>query len=121
MTAQRPLARNDVVLVTFPFTDLSREMLRPALIVGRVTGNDVVLAFITSRTGKADGRPVDRSEHLVTPTDPEFVATGLRAASVIRLNKLATLNQSLIRRRIGRIGAQTERAVASCLRHVFEL
>ena len=118
---QPPLSRNDVVLVRFPFTDLSAETVRPALIVGRVTGNDVVVAFVTSRIGGNGRQGRQREEHLMDPMDPEFLMTGFRAPSAIRLNKLATLDRALIRRRIGRIGAGTERAVASCLRYVFAL
>ena len=55
------------------------------------------------------------------PMDPEFLMTGFRGPSAIRLNKLATLDRALGRRRIGGIGARTERAVASCLRYVLEL
>lgn len=118
---QRPLSRNDVVLVRFPFTDLSAETVRPALLVGRVTGNDVVVAFITSQMDGNGRRWRQREEHLMGPTDPEFLMAGFRTPSAIRLNKLATLDRALVRRRIGRIGARTERAVASSLRYVFEL
>jgi mRNA interferase MazF len=62
------LARGDVVLVLFPFTDLSGQKRRPALVVGRVSGDDLIVAFVTSRiltTGS-------RAEHLLQPADPEF-------------------------------------------------
>jgi len=111
------LRRDDVVLVSFPFSDLSGEKLRPALIVGRPLGDDVILAFITSRTAAA----VAAAEHAFTPHDPEFTITGLRTASRVRLNKVATLHRSLIRRRLGHIGPRTKRAVDRALRYVFQL
>jgi len=106
-----------VVLVSFPFTDLSGQKLRPALIVGRPLGDDIVLSFVTSRSdiGAAG------AEHLLEPSDPEFVSTGLKIASRVRLQRLATLHRSLIRRRLGRIGPRTRRAVNRALRYVLEL
>jgi len=58
LSARPALARGDVVLVRFPFTDLSGLKLRPALIVGRVSGDDVVLAFVTSQTAPNQHGPM---------------------------------------------------------------
>jgi len=117
LSLSRPLTRGDLVLIQFPFTDLSAQKLRPALIVGRVTGDDVIVAFISSRMFSAD----PSAEHALGPTDAEFRTTGLKSASLIRLNKLATLHRGLVRRRIGRIGPATQRTVARALRYVFEI
>jgi mRNA interferase MazF len=117
MNSPRPVARGDVVLVRFPFTDLSAHKLRPALVVGRPLDADLILAFITSQL-RVEHRP---AEHLLDPNDPEFKTTGLKAASRIRLDKLATLRRSLIQRRLGNIGPATESAVSMALRFVFEL
>ena len=111
------LRRGDVVLVTFPFTDLSGQKLRPAIIVGRPSGDDFLFAFISSRAGSID----PSAEHRLALSDPEFAATRLKAASLIRLNKIATLHRRLVRRRIGRIGPRAEQTVAGALRYVFSL
>jgi len=111
------LGRDDVVLVSFPFTDLSGQKLRPALIVGRPLGDDVVLAFITSRSSEA----VPKAEYGIAPGDAEFAATGLKIASRVRLSKLATLHRALVRRRLGRIGPRSRRAVDGALRYVLDL
>lgn len=117
MSAKPALARGDLVLVTFPFTDLSAQKLRPALIVGRVSGDDLILAFITSQVAIVD----QAAEYLFAPTAPEFAVTGLKGPSLVRLNKLVTLHRSLVRRRLGRIGPQTALAIAHRLRYVLEL
>ncbi|MEK7864025.1 MAG: type II toxin-antitoxin system PemK/MazF family toxin [Chloroflexota bacterium] len=106
-----------MVLVSFPFSDLSGQKLRPALIVGRPLGDDVILAFITSRTDVA----VAAAEHALTPHDLEFTLTGLRTASRVRLNKVVTLHRALIRRRLGHIGPRTKGSVDQALRYVFQL
>jgi mRNA interferase MazF len=111
------LSRGDVVLITFPFTDLSSQKLRPAVIVGRVSGPDIIVAFITSQVGG----PRSPAECPLDPADPEFARTGLRVVSRVRLDKLATLHRSLVQRRVGQIGARTEHAVAAGLQYVFAL
>lgn len=109
------LARGDVVLVHFPFTDLSGQKLRPALVIAYPRGEDVILAFVTSKPGNQD----PQAEHRLDPADPEFRATGLKISSAIRLDKLATLHRSLVQRRLGYLGPQSERAVVRGLRYVF--
>ncbi len=115
MSGRRPLGRGDVVLVRFPFTDLAGQKLRPALVVGRPADEDLVLAFMTSRVELTE----PHAEHLLAVGDPEFRLTGLRTASLIRLNQIATLHRSLIHRRLGTIGPETDQFVRSCLRYVF--
>jgi mRNA interferase MazF len=112
-----PLARGDVVLVSFPFTDLSARKVRPALIVGRPSGDDLILAFIGSRSAGTN----PRAECLLEPTDPEFVQTGLKGSSSVHLDKLATLHRYLVHRRMGRIGPRAGDSVARALRYVFEI
>lgn len=117
MTSSRPLARGDVVLIAFPFTDRSGDKVRPAVVVARIMGEDLGLAFITSRIDNAD----PHVEVVLLPGGPEFLQTGLKAPSAVRLNKIATLHRSLALRRIGVIGAETMEIVGGALRYVFEL
>jgi mRNA interferase MazF len=117
MTLGRRLSRGDVVLVDYPFTDLLSNKIRPALVAGRVSGDDLILAFITGQISTQ----YPESDCLLEPADPEFAGTGLKTASVIRLSKLATLHRRLVRRRLGRVGPQTEQRIAAALRRVFEL
>ena len=113
----RPLARNDVVLVNFPFTDSAGDKMRPALIVGRDTQRDVTVAFITSRTTEFSSS----NECVLHQSDPEFRDTGLRTASLVRLDKLATLHRSIVRRRLGRIGQRTQDSIDKALRYCLQL
>lgn len=105
------------MLVSFPFTDLRGARLRPALVIGRPMRGDVILAFVTSR----DIEPGGPSDCALATADSEFAMTGLKVASHIRLDKIATLHRALVRRRLGRIGPRTRGAVDVALRFVLDL
>lgn len=110
------LTRGDLVLAIFPCTDLTGQKLRPSLVLSSFS-SDIIIAFITSRDAGSD----PRAEYVLDPSDPEFGAGGLKLPSIIRLNKLATVERRLVQRRLGRIGPQTRVGVATALRHVFLL
>jgi mRNA-degrading endonuclease toxin of MazEF toxin-antitoxin module len=99
--AMRPVARGDIVLVAFPFTDLSQTKRRPAVVLWAApTQTDFTLAFISSQQiGQ-----IAVGETAVLPTHPEFSLTGLAVPSKIRATKLVTLSRVLVTRWLGRIG-----------------
>ena len=84
-----------VILVPFPFSDLSSSKLRPALLVAESGRGDWVCAQITSQPF-ADPRAV-------TLSDADFQAGSLNRISFVRPGKLFTANQSLFRRSVGNI------------------
>jgi mRNA interferase MazF len=85
-----------IVFISFPFTDLSATKLRPALVVSRDNERrvDVVLAFITSKSRTA-------AYPDLFPIEPS-AANGLKVKSVVRFDKLVTLDKGLI---VGALGA----------------
>ena len=112
------LARGDVVLTRFPFTDLTGASLRPAVVVshGQI-GQGIVLMAISSVV-RGTLAPTD---YTVETTHPEFARTGLRVTSVIRVHKLAAVERSVIVRRLGHLGPQLQAAVDRLLRMVLGL
>jgi mRNA interferase MazF len=99
------LQRGDVVLVPFPFTDLSNQKVRPSLIVSpNPQQDDLVVAFISSVVSDR----LQATEWLLTNDHPEFSATGLKRASVFKTGKLVTLHRSLILRRLGHLGPTSQ-------------
>ena len=100
--SERPLTRGDLILVAFPFTDLSTSKLRPAVVLSLDAAHvDVTLAFVSSQRIGHGGV----GEVALLPTHPEFALTGLAAPSTIRAGKIVTLARSMIRRWLGRLGA----------------
>jgi len=83
----RPLARGDIVLLPFPFTDLSGQKVRPALIISPdPTGEDLWVAFISSIMPPYQ----NLTDHVLDVADAAFAPTGLKGSSVFRMSKLAS-------------------------------
>ena len=53
-------------------------------------------------------------EFAIKDSDPEFPDTGLRISSKVRVTRIATLNHSLVVRRLGRLGTQYMEMLNSC-------
>jgi len=68
--AAKSIQRGDVVLVPFPFTDLTATKVRPAVIVSSdPQGDDVTLAFISSAVSKVSPGATDL---VMGPDAPDF-------------------------------------------------
>jgi mRNA interferase MazF len=77
----RPLARDNIVLVYFPFTDLTSTRRRPAMVLWADPGQgDFILAFISSQNLFSPAP----DETVLLPTHPEFILSGLSVLSKIR-------------------------------------
>lgn len=80
--------KGDVVVVPFPFSDLSQSKRRPALVVQHFGGEDLLLAQITSKAA--------RDEFAVSLRENNFKEGSLNKPSNIRANKLFTCSRNLI-------------------------
>lgn len=105
--------KGKVVLVPFPFDDLSSTKVRPAVCLTNPVGqyNHIILAFITSKV------PTKflETDILLDTNHPNFTASGLRKSSVIKLNVITTVRASLIRREIGKLSSNTQTEIAEKL------
>ena len=108
-----------VVLVPFPFDDLSSSKVRPAVCLTEPIGTyrHVVLAFITSRVSV---KPL-ATDIVLDSRDLEFASTGLRVSSTLRLHRLMTTTTTLIRRELGQLSPRLQIQVSSRLRKLFGL
>ena len=82
-----------VVLVRFPFSDLSASKRRPAVVLADAGRGDYVLAQVTSKPYADPGA--------VELTGASFAGGGLNLTSYARPGKLFTANDSLIVREVG--------------------
>ena len=82
-----------VVIVHFPFSDLTASKLRPAVVLAEAGRGDWILCQITS---KSYG-----DEKAITLDTPDFAHGSLRLTSYVRPGKLFTAHASLIANEIG--------------------
>lgn len=112
------LKKGDIVLVPFPFTDLSTTKLRPAVVLWvEGSGNDITVCFVSSQNLNR----ITSEEFLIEATHEEFAATGLKLSSKVRVSRIVTLTRSLISRRIGQLGANLMETLDDCLKRTFQL
>lgn len=93
-----PPSAGTIVLVRFPFSDLSRTKLRPAVTLADVGRGDFVLCQLTSKP-YADARAVEI-------TDASLSEGSLRQTSYARPGKLFTANKSLIARQVATLSPE---------------
>jgi mRNA interferase MazF len=87
------MIKGDIVLIPFPFTDLTGKKNRPAVVLIN-SPDDVTVCFITTQTKWKSSFDIviEPSQH-----------NGLKKTSIIRLNKIATLDKDLVLGRLGQI------------------
>jgi len=108
--------RGKIVLIPFPFTDLTSAKLRPALVLYEGE-RDVVTAFISSRLPETDSP----ESVLIGDEHRKFQLTGLKVSSVVRLDKVATVLKDLVVGEIGEVGDGLKREINGKLQKVYRL
>jgi len=88
-------SKGSIVLIHFPFSDLSKSKLRPALVIAKTELNDFILCQITSKN-------YDDSNSIKL-MDSDFEVGSLRKESFIRYTKIFTANNSIILTPLGKL------------------
>lgn len=87
--------KGDVVIVPFPFSDLSNSKKRPALVLTNLAGYDLILLQITSKN--------IYDEYSIKLLNDDFDQGSLMRDSNIRPNKIFTADQDIILYKIGHL------------------
>ncbi len=87
--------KGDIVVLPFPFSDLSKSKKRPALVVATLQGDDVILCQITSEARIND--------YSIVLSNSDFKNGSLNLTSIVRPNRLFTADKSIILYKIGTI------------------
>lgn len=113
------MIKGKIVLVPFPFDDLSATKVRPAVCLTKPVGihKHIILAFISSNTSIK----LEETDLLIDKNHPDFKKTGLKAASIFRLHRVMTVSLSFIKRELGEITGEIKKEINSRLRKLFEL
>jgi mRNA interferase MazF len=105
------MAKGDIVLITFPFTDLSGSKLRPAVILTD-TNLDLTVCFITTQIQWQEPADV-----ILLPN----LTNRLKKQSLIRTSKIATLDRSLVKGLLGRLAPNELAELNNKLKLLFQL
>ena len=101
------LAAGQVILVTFPFSDLSETKLRPALVLADAGRGDWILCQITSNAFS--------DPNAVELTVGDFRMGSLHRVSYARPGKLFTGNRSLVSSHVGTLTQEALQDVLGAL------
>ena len=87
--------KGDIVVVPFPFSDLTLAKRRPALVIVSLSGDDMILCQITSKEIK--------DNYAIKLKENDFGKGSLHLESNIRPNKLFTMDRRIILYRAGHL------------------
>lgn len=87
--------KGDIVVIPFPFSDLSKIKKRPAFVVNKLKGDDIILCQITSQTIK--------DKYSISLKKTDFVVGNLLVNSNIRPNRIFTADKNIILYKVGNI------------------
>ena len=105
------MTKGDIILITFPFTDLSGSKMRPAIVLADFA-LDVMVCFITTQAEKQEITDVELLPNSIN---------GLRKQSLIRTSKIATLEKSLAKGLIGNLNKDEVRQLDANLKTILQI
>ena len=101
------LVKGDIVVIPFPFSDLSGSKKRPALVLANFRNDDILLCQITSQQSN------DTSALALNSTD--CISGSLPVDSFIRPLRIFTADKNIILRKVGKINIALMGKVVDCI------
>ena len=104
-----------IVLFRFPQTDLEEGKFRPALLLRKLPGeyDDWLICMISSQTR----RYIAGFDEMVQEKDSDFGESGLKAASIIRVGRLAVVSGEIL---LGAIGQVSDERLGRIKKHLSD-
>ena len=105
------MAEGDVVLLSFPFIDLSGSKLRPAVVLVE-SDLDVTVCFVTTQLfwENENDLKLSPNQH-----------SGIKKESILRVSKIATLDRAFLKGTMGRLNSEEISDLNRKLKLVFAL
>ncbi len=100
-----------VVSSVFPFSDLTSQKYRPALVVAIVDFDDLILCQITSKPYS--------SSMAIELTEADFIGGSLPITSYLRPDKLFTADATIVSKIYGELATAKLRQAQAALRGLF--
>jgi len=111
------MKRWDAVLLAYPFDDWTGAKVRPAIVISSDDYNrrseNGVFVLITSNTERRSDFDI-----LLSESHPDFARSGLAKASMIRVDMVWTLKQTLVRKTLGTMSKQIQHEILERLRRL---
>ena len=105
--------KGDIVVLPFPFSDLSSSKRRPALVLADLQGDDIILCQITSK--------INNDNYGVALDNTNLTSGKLLVESNIRPNRLFTADKKLILYTLGHINSSKYQQVVNMIIELIEL
>jgi mRNA interferase MazF len=103
--------KGDIVVIPFPFSDLSGSKNRPALVLSDLPGEDIILCQITSK----------RNDHYAILLDNKSFADGsLPVLSYVRPTRIFTADKNIIIRKAGTINRELYQIIVDRLCEILK-
>lgn len=111
--------KGKIVLVPFPFDDLSTSKVRPALCLTNALGphRHVIVSFISSQIST----DLLGTDLILDSTHTDFSKSGLKVSSTLRLHRMMTVSTSLFKRELGELPQDIQKKVDDKLKKLFNL
>ncbi len=104
--------KGDVVVIPFPFSDLSGSKRRPAFVLADLPGDDVILCQVTSQPSK---------DNLSVPLlISDFSSGALPVNSNIRPAKVFTADKNIIVKKVGTVKDHVSTKAVTVLKDLLE-
>jgi len=87
--------KGDIVVIPFPFSDLSNFKKRPALVISVLKGDDLILCQITSQNISDD--------YAISISNEDLASGDLKTKSNIRPNRIFTADKNIILYKLGNL------------------
>ncbi|MBX7045952.1 MAG: type II toxin-antitoxin system PemK/MazF family toxin [Ignavibacteria bacterium] len=112
------MKKGDIILTPFPFTDLSQNKVRPAIILSSgISERDVIICFISSVIHRIE----NETDILLKDNDSTFPKSGLKVSSLIKTNKIATVDKGIILGKLGELDSELLNKLDFNLKKIFDL
>jgi mRNA interferase MazF len=104
--------KGDIVVLPFPFSDLSSSKRRPALVLADLQGDDIILCQITSRN--------TRDNSAISLENSDLTNGSLSTSSNIRPNRLFTADKRIIPYTLGHLSQSKYSEVVDTIIELIE-
>ena len=107
--------QKDILIVPFPYTDFSSVKQRPVLVLSKDEYNlnteDIIVCGITSNLKDA--------KHSILIDNKDLIEGNIPLTSRVKIDKIITLNKSLVKKKIGSINDKTFNKIKEEILNLF--